>query len=82
MYIIFTYKAKPFETATKEYLLVSSHLPSKHIGHFQIEIFISMRRKENMLVIFIILFPEVTYTEQKENQAPEILINFHIVHLY
>ena len=44
--IILTYKAKPFETTTKKYLLVSSHLPSKHIGqrNFQIEIFISMRR--------------------------------------
>ena len=44
LYIILTYKVKPFETTTKKYLLVSSNLPSKHIGHFQIEIFISMRR--------------------------------------
>ena len=46
LYIILTYKAKPIETTTKKNLLVSSHLPSKHIGHrhFQIEIFISMRR--------------------------------------
>ena len=46
LYIILTYKSKPFETTTKKSLLVSSHLPSKHIGHrhFQIEIFISMRR--------------------------------------